>query len=178
MQYRLSRRKWWLSAALVVVLVLAGSVGWYLSRTHTPPLATVIAVPYAQTNRAELLQLTNAVRTKNGLSELTASATLDQAAQAKANDMIAKNYWGHLGPDQTNPWDWLNQARYDYIRAGENLAYGFSDNTKLVDGWLASPEHRANLLGNYGYVGFGLARGRQYQGGDNTVVVAFYATPR
>lgn len=166
-----------IGAGLVLLFAIAGSADWYL--THRPPvLATVIPVADTNTQRNELLQLTNTARTSQGLSELESSSMLDQAAQAKANDMIARNYWGHVGPDETTPWHWLNVAKYDYDKAGENLAYGFSDTTKLVAGWLSSREHRANMLGDYTQVGFGLARGDHYQGGANTVVVALYATPR
>jgi uncharacterized protein YkwD len=166
-----------IAAGLVLLFAIAGGADWYLTH-RSPVLAMVILVADASTQRTELLQLTNTARTSQGLSELESSSMLDQAAQAKANDMIARNYWGHVGPDDTTPWHWLNVVKYDYISAGENLAYGFSDPTKLIAGWMDSSEHRANMLGAYTQVGFGLSRGDHYQGGANTVVVALYATPR
>jgi hypothetical protein len=91
--------------------------------------------------------------------------------------MIARNYWSHNTPDGTEPWWFFTQAGYSYTNAGENLAYGFSDSASTVDAWMNSAGHRANILGSYTEVGFGVASGANYQGGENTVVVAHYATP-
>ena len=62
--------------------------------------------------------------------------------------------------------------------AGENLAYGFDTSLGVVNGWMASPTHRDNvLLPDYEEVGFGIANGEDYQGTENTVVVAMYGDP-
>lgn len=170
-------KKWWLAGLIVLILIIFGVVGWIWLHKSTP-LVEVLPVDNISAKRDELLSLTNQARQTASLSALEDSLELERAAQAKANDMIARNYWGHLGPDETTPWSWLNKEKYDYKHAGENLAYGFSTDQKVIDGWLKSPEHRANLLGDYTQVGFGLSRGQHYQGGANTVVVAMYATPR
>jgi len=126
---------------------------------------------------SDLLASTNQVRAANGLGPLTLNAKLNSGAQAKANDMIAKNYWAHNAPDGTQPWAFFISAGYTYTSAGENLAYGFDTSGQVVNGWMNSPEHRANVLGNYADVGFGFASGPNYQGGPNTVVVGFYGVP-
>lgn len=129
-------------------------------------------------NQTDLLNGTNAARAQNGLGGFALSSKLNTSAQLKANDMIAKNYWAHTAPDGTQPWYWFSQAGYDYTAAGENLAYGFDTSDAAVTAWMNSAGHRANILGSYRDVGFGIANGENYQGGEYTVVVAHYGTER
>lgn len=126
-----------------------------------------------------LLASTNTERTQNNLTGLTLNPALSQAAQAKANDMITRNYWSHSTPDGQEPWVFINQTGYQYEAAGENLAYGFASSSGAVTGWMNSPGHRANLLNNtYSEVGFGIANSHNYQNeGQQTIVVALYAKP-
>jgi hypothetical protein len=127
-----------------------------------------------------LLSETNIQRSQNGKSALTLNSKLASAAQAKANDMIAKNYWSHVSPDGTQPWQFMSSAGYVYQSAGENLAYGFDTSAAAVVGWMNSPGHRANILnGGYTEVGFGIANGSNYQSnGEQTVIVAMYGQPQ
>lgn len=123
-----------------------------------------------------LLDATNGQRTANGVAGLQINGKLNQAAQAKANDMVTRNYWSHTTPDGQEPWVFFDQAGYRYQKAGENLAYGFLTADDTVTGWMNSPGHRANLL-NTGYldVGFGFANSSDYvNNGQETVVVAEY----
>lgn len=125
-----------------------------------------------------LLSATNSYRIQNGLAPLSSNSMLNTSAQNKAQHMIDNDYWAHVAPDGTQPWYFFTQAGYNYAAAGENLAYGFDTSQSTVDAWMASPSHRANLLGNYIDVGFGIANGSNYQGGQNTVIVAHYGTPQ
>ena len=127
---------------------------------------------------AELLKTTNTARSANGLQPLELSSALDTSAQLKANDMIAKGYWSHVSPDGTQPWHWFDEAGYSYGVAGENLAYGFGTGSEVSAAWMGSPAHKANILGDYTNVGFGIASSANYEGGENTVVVAHYGKPR
>lgn len=126
-----------------------------------------------------LLADTNVQRQENKLAALTLNPSLSQAAQAKANDMISRNYWSHTTPDGKEPWVFIDQTGYQYQAAGENLAYGFTTSNGTVSGWMNSPGHRANILnGGYSEVGFGIANSPDYQGeGKQTIVVAMYSTP-
>lgn len=125
-----------------------------------------------------LLSSTNSERAAAGKSALSLSGQLNTAAQGKANHMISHNYWAHNSPDGVTPWYWFGYAGYDYLTAGENLAYGFNTSSGVVSGWMNSPSHRSNMLnGAYEQVGFGIANGSNYQGGPNTVVVAHYGDP-
>jgi hypothetical protein len=127
-----------------------------------------------------LLQETNQERIAGGLGNLALNAKLNQAAQTKANDMAARDYWSHNTPEGNPPWVFISNAGYDYQTAGENLAYGFDSSTEAVVGWMNSPGHKANIM-NTGYteVGFGIADTASYQGtGEQTIVVAMYGSPQ
>lgn len=131
------------------------------------------------TSPAGLLSSTNNERTQNGLSSLSLNNQLTLAAQAKANDMVARNYWSHNTPDGQEPWVFMVNAGYQYLAAGENLAYGFTNSEDTVIGWMNSPGHRANILNsNYQEVGFGIANSSDFQtNGEQTIVVAMYGKP-
>jgi len=128
---------------------------------------------------ASLLQATNERRSANQEAALSIDAELSAAAQTKASDMAAQNYWSHTSPDGRTPWSFITATGYQYQTAGENLAYGFDGATAVVSGWMNSAEHRANILNNaYSQVGFGVASSPNYQGrGPETIVVAEYAQP-
>jgi uncharacterized protein YkwD len=126
-----------------------------------------------------LLDDTNDQRGNNGESALALNGLLDNAAQAKANDMATRNYWSHDTPDGQTPWSFMTAAGYNYQLAGENLAYGFATASDTLTGWMNSPGHRANIL-NAGYqeVGFGFTNIADYQSnGPETLVVAMYGSP-
>lgn len=126
-----------------------------------------------------LLDDTNIQRKSNGLDGLHLNTTLSQAAQAKAADMAANNYWAHTSPSGKTPWTFIAAAGYSYATAGENLAYGFSTSSETIFGWMNSPGHRANILNAaYADVGFGILNVENYQdNGSQTIVVAMYASP-
>jgi len=127
----------------------------------------------------DLLAGTNAQRLANHEASLTLNPLLTAAAQAKANDMVTKNYWSHTSPDGQTPWTFITTTGYQYQSAGENLAYGFTSADDVITGWMNSPEHRANILDNgYQNVGFGIAESPNFQGkGTEVVIVAEYAQP-
>jgi len=108
----------------------------------------------------KVVELTNKSRMENGEKPLSVSSKLSSAAEAKADDMIAKNYFSHTAPDGTTPWHWIEKENYDYNYAGENLAMDFQSAEKMEDAWLASPTHRANILNEkYKEVGVAVKEG-------------------
>lgn len=126
---------------------------------------------------AVLIDLTNDNRENGSLSELSHSALLDQAARLKAEDMAAKSYFSHQSPGGETPWYWFERVGYEYAYAGENLAVHFSDSDKVVDAWMRSPGHRANIMsGNYTEIGIGTARG-EYKGTPTVFVVQLFGRP-
>lgn len=127
---------------------------------------------------SQILDETNRERSNTGVDELSPDSKLQAAAQAKARHMAHNGYWGHYGPDGTEPWNFIEDSGYEYRHAGENLAKSFRTNSGVVEGWMSSPEHKKNMLSpQYEHVGIGVADG-YIDGEETTVVVAMYAAPR
>ncbi|TAL14136.1 CAP domain-containing protein [Patescibacteria group bacterium] len=124
--------------------------------------------------------LSNQQRVDNGLPALNLDSQLVSAAQAKAADMFADDYWAHIAPDGLTPWSFIYGAGYNYGSAGENLAKDFNTSAGVVNAWMASSEHRANILNtNYQDAGYAVVNG-VLLGSETTLVVAMYgvrATP-
>lgn len=160
----------YLPMALIVALGIAVNSLW----SH----GSVLGVQQDFTD-GSLLYATNQQRAAAQEANLTLDPQLSAAAQAKANDMAAKNYWSHTSPSGDTPWTFIANAGYQYETAGENLAYGFKDVDAAIKGWMSSPEHRANILNDqYQNVGFGIAESSDYQGkGPQVIVVAEYGRP-
>lgn len=163
---------------LLVFLGLTFGMGW----KGTPGSLTSHSVLAYSTemSTSELLAATNAQRAQNGsLVALKLNTKLASAAQTKANDMVARDYWSHNTPDGKEPWTFIDATGYEYLKAGENLAYGFDNSDDTVIGWMNSPSHRANILDtSYREVGFGFVNGASYVGsGQETIVVAMYGNP-
>ncbi len=123
----------------------------------------------------DLHALSNVQRANNGVAALSLNGQLNQAAQAKAQHMFANNYWAHNAPDGTTPWSFISAAGFSYSVAGENLAKNFNTSAAVVDAWMASPGHRANIVqGAYDSVGYAAVNG-VLLGEELTLVVAMYA---
>lgn len=124
----------------------------------------------------ELINYTNRERLNTGLSALQRNPLLDEAARKKAEDMFAKDYWAHVNPDGVEPWYFITQAGYSYVYAGENLAKDFQDSEKVVDAWMASASHKANLLNpKYQEIGIATVNGT-LQGYETTLVVQIFGS--
>lgn len=127
---------------------------------------------------AVIVDLTNEERMDGSLSTLRRNDLLDRAATLKARDMAEKSYFAHYSPEGTSPWYWFDQVSYDFVNAGENLAVHFTDSQDVVDAWMNSPGHRANILnGEYLEIGVGTAEG-EYKGFPTVFVVQLFATPK
>lgn len=124
----------------------------------------------------EIIRLTNVKRQEIGVSDLTYNAALSQAAKAKGEHMLANNYWAHVAPDGTEPWQFFIDSGYKYRYAGENLARDFSDPGSAIDAWMASPSHKDNMLsGKYKEIGVAVIEG-DLNGVDTTIIVQLFGT--
>jgi hypothetical protein len=177
-------RVYWPYIPLVIavsLLLSLGSSGGAISAAMHHPLGRVLSYSTSM-SIGGLLNDTNVQRSANGVAGLSLNAKLDAAAQAKADDMAARDYWSHYTPEGNPPWIFVNAQGYSYQKLGENLATGFSDEQSTIDGWMASPPHRENLLDPaFSDVGFGFANNPDYTaagGGPMTIVVAFYGQPQ
>lgn len=154
------------SLLFFIVVFLVGN--FFIS--HIPQQYESVLGVSSSITPQELLVLTNSKREERGLPPLTLNSSLARAAEAKASDMFAKNYWAHIAPDGTTPWFFIRSSGYEYIHAGENLARGFSTSSDVVNAWMESPGHRDNMLSpHYKDIGFAIATGTLT--GDETVLV-------
>ncbi|MFE5215780.1 CAP domain-containing protein [Streptomyces sp. NPDC056626] len=109
------------------------------------------------------MQLVNAERAKAGCQPLTLNSTLTKAAQAHSADMAAHQNMSHTGSDGSTPGDRITRAGYTWSSYGENVAYGYSTPEQVMDGWMTSPGHRANILNcSFKEIGVGLAQPNSY----------------
>jgi hypothetical protein len=126
---------------------------------------------------SELLDGTNKERADRGLAPLARSEALSNAAYLKAQDMLRQQYWAHTAPDGKTPWFWIDQARYNYSYAGENLARNFPTSNAVMGAWMASAEHAKNVTNtHFSEVGFAVIDG-ELEGRPTILVVALYGSP-
>lgn len=152
-----------ITLALVGSAFLIGNV-----KKHAP---SVLGISFNIASQ-DLLTLTNQQRAQAGLRPLQLDSQLSAAATAKMQDMFARGYWAHFGPNGESPWDFIRAAGYNYVYAGENLARGFTTSGDVVNAWMASPDHRANMLSsNYTDVGFAVGDGPLPGDADTVLVV-------
>ncbi len=126
-----------------------------------------------------VIEHTNIVREQNGgFSALTENFTLNRNAQIKLDDMFAEQHFEHISRTGVGPGDLAKSVSYAYVIVGENLALGdFGSDEKLVDAWMASRGHRANILNRY-YQEIGVAVGKGiYEGRETWLAVQSFGMP-
>ena len=128
----------------------------------------------AQLSPQKILDLTNQKRLEAGLAPLTLNDNLVEAAQQKAADMFAHNYWAHYSPEGRSPWSFITNAGYQYVFAGENLARDFGREEDIINAWMASPTHKDNILNSkYQEIGLAIVDG-QLKNSETTIVVQLF----
>ena len=154
---------------IVLLLFVVGAQAGYNFTTSGSVLGARAAI-----STDDLLTETNEQRELAGVEPLRTNELLNEAAYLKAQDMLRQQYWAHIAPDGTTPWQWLTKVGYNYASAGENLAKNFSSSGATMTAWMASPEHRENILNSrYSEVGFAVADG-ELNGKPATLIVALY----
>ena len=118
----------------------------------------------AEMTQAEaVLKLVNQERAKVGVQPLTLSEKLTSIANTKAKDMADKGYFSHNSPTYGSPFDMLKQFGVSYSYAGENIAAGQKTAEEVMNSWMNSSGHKANILNkNYTQIGVGFVRGGEY----------------
>jgi len=138
------------------------------------PIAPAFSSAITEQN---IINLTNESRQQYSVPDLTENSVLDKAAQAKADDMLAKGYFAHNSPDGRTPWDFITSAGYSYLMAGENLAVNFTEAENVETAWMNSPGHKANILNkNFQDIGIGISQGT-YQDHTAIFVVQEFGLP-
>ncbi len=125
-----------------------------------------------------VIEETNQQRKLHSKSTLIRASELDRSAEVKAEDILNKQYFEHTSPSGITITDLVNDSGYKYLKVGENLALGnFSSAKEVVDAWMASPGHRANILdGAFEEIGIGVAYGK-YEGQNVFVIVQHFGRP-
>lgn len=143
------------------------------------PLRAADDSPLAFLTRAGTVQWTNAAREENNLSPLEPDVGLNAAALVKVRDMFARQFFAHVSPLGQGASDLADQEGYEYISIGENLALGnFENDQILVEAWMNSPGHRANILGdNFTEIGVAAEQG-DFEGRRVWLAVQIFARPR
>lgn len=121
------------------------------------------------TQQQEILTYINQARSKPcqcgtttypAVPALTLDSRLNSASDKHALDMATYNYFSHTGRDGSQPWDRMTREGYVWRAAGENIAAGYTTTRAVVDGWLKSPGHCANIMSaSFKNVGVGYAYG-------------------
>ncbi|MBP3542673.1 MAG: hypothetical protein J6J86_00435 [Lachnospiraceae bacterium] len=113
---------------------------------------------------AQVIDLVNIERAREGLKPLTYDAAIEQAALVRAKEI--QTSFSHTRPNGSSFSTALKEAGVNYRRAGENIAWGQRTPEEVVNAWMNSPSHRANIMNaNYGRIGVGHltnARGTSY----------------
>ena len=111
----------------------------------------------------KVIRLVNEIRVKNGLKALTADWQLSRVARYKSQDMKDNNYFSHTSPVYGTPFNMIKNFGISYKSAAENIAKGQRTPKAVVDAWMNSSGHRANILNpSYTKIGVGYVSGGNY----------------
>jgi uncharacterized protein YkwD len=94
----------------------------------------------------QVLDLVNSARAQAGCNPVRSNSKLQAAAQGHSDDMAARNFFDHTNPDGQGPQARIDATGYKWSTWGENIARGQSDATSVMDSWMHSSGHRANIL--------------------------------
>lgn len=111
---------------------------------------------------AQMLDLVNQERKKEGLKPLKADPEIAEVARKHSADMFARGYFSHISPEGATPFDRIRDANVGFLAAGENLALA-QTLTLAHTGLMNSPGHKANILHkSFGRLGIGILDGGIY----------------
>ena len=111
----------------------------------------------------EVIRLVNEVRAENGLRELTYNWELCRVARYKSQDMKDNRYFSHTSPVYGSPFQMIKSFGITYRSAGENIARGQRSPQEVVNAWMNSSGHRANILNSsFTHIGVGYVSNGNY----------------
>lgn len=127
----------------------------------------IIQIPSVDTSvtsfEQEVVRLVNEIRTENGLKPLSHHWELSRVARYKSQDMRDNRYFSHTSPVYGTPFQMIKDFGISYRRAGENIAHGYTTPQAVVNGWMNSSGHRANILDSrYTHIGVGYVASGHY----------------
>lgn len=131
----------------------------YPKQVLTIPQVSQSVTSYEQ----RVIDLTNQRRVQNGLPALKANWQLSRVARYKSQDMHDKRYFSHTSPTYGTPFTMMRNFGITYSAAGENIAMGQATPEAVVNAWMNSEGHRANILNrNYTQIGVGYVADGKY----------------
>lgn len=174
-----------ITADAVTHIVIKGESMWLIAKKYQVGLSEIISanpqvenpnliypkqkleVPLYDKNildfEAEVIRLTNQRRTENGLSALKTNWELSRVARYKSQDMHDKKYFSHTSPTYGSPFDMIRNFNIKFNSAGENIAMGQKTPQEVVNAWMNSPGHRANILkASFTQIGVGYVANGNY----------------
>ncbi|MFJ4868405.1 sigma-70 family RNA polymerase sigma factor [Streptomyces sp. NPDC088757] len=108
----------------------------------------------------QVIALVNAERAKEGCGAVTGNSLLARAAQGHSDDMAARDFFDHTNPDGAGPGERVTATGYGWSTYGENIARGQQTAEQVMESWMNSPGHRANILNcSFKELGVGLHTG-------------------
>lgn len=127
-------------------------------RIHIPTMDSSVTA-YEQ----EVVRLVNEIRKEKGLKPLTYDWQLSRVARIKSQDMKDNRYFSHTSPTYGSPFQMMRDFGISYRTAGENIAHGYATPQAVVNAWMNSPGHRANILNStFTTIGVGYVSGGNY----------------
>lgn len=126
------------------------------AKTVVPEQRQIKAPTAEQAAAATIVSLVNQQRAQAGCSPVRADASLAALATSFSDDMAARGFFDHTDPDGKSPWDRAAKAGIGNL-GGENIARGQADAKAVMEAWMNSPGHRANILNcDYKTLGVGV----------------------
>lgn len=143
-----------------------------------PPLRAVKESPESFLTQSGIITWTNIQRNAQGLLPLAENEQLNTAAILKAQDMFENQYFAHVSPSGLDAGGLTETVGYQFIAIGENLALGnFKNDEAIVQGWMDSPGHRANILSSrYTEIGVAAVKGI-FEGESTWIAVQEFGLP-
>ena len=140
--------------AALAAAALTGAAGAVHLDRPVQGSSSVSAGIQSSSAASEVVRLTNSARGQNGYAALVEDGALSEAAAVRARE-IARSF-SHTRPSGASFSSALSESGVSYLRAGENIASGQKSASEVVNAWMNSPGHRANIL-NSGYSRIGSA---------------------
>ena len=151
-------------------IFLISSVLFSCSDSDSDEILENVAIEENPVDAQKLLELVNEVRSTGTtcgnkyyppVGELTWNSKLEQAALNHSEDMSSNNFFNHDSPDGRTLADRVTEVGYKYSWIGENIALGYTSEESVIDGWLNSEGHCANIM-NPNYTEMGVGRVGNY----------------
>lgn len=130
--------------AALAAAALTGAAGAVHLDRPVQGSSSVSASIQSSSAASEVVRLTNSARSQNGYAALVEDGALSEAAAVRARE-IARSF-SHTRPSGASFSSALSESGASYLRAGENIASGQKSASEVVNAWMNSPGHRANIL--------------------------------